>query len=429
MTLPESHLAGEPPAYVGSQLSALRHRVETSNTPGNRDGLLARHILRDIPDITWHVDPFSGTWLEDNTYRLEDPGPLAVLGYGLSANPAKQAEVTAAVCSGLRRLMRRNLLPEDRANVLHDMTILLGVCLAADAVQADVPEFPLWLQKSLDDQRLRPADRLHELTQQHVHATLSGQPVALAIQGNPARDDELAMGCWMLDQGTATLSNPLANARELRRRTMQAVLRTDPANLPVPQAALLLHAADNVISTSIDQMVLSRSHVSTVLRRFEAAMRRWRWDSNDLQHPIRWEVRSEREVQDILWIMLRTVFDDVVDEDPLPKIGHSSYRADFGIPSLGVLVEAKYAYKTADFKKIEHEVMVDAVTYLKGTDRYREIIVFIYDESCSVEHHDVTERALLDLEGVTDVIIVSRPGVIPAPKRTPAVPKGKRTSK
>lgn len=429
MTPPESNLAGEPAAYLGSQFSALRQRVETSNTPGNRDGLLARHILRDLADITWHVDPFSGPWLEDNTYRLEDPGPLAVLGYGLSTNPAKRGEVTAVVCSGLRRLMRRNLLPGDRANVLHDMTILLGVCLAAETVQADVPEFQPWLQKTLDDQRLRPADRLHELTQHHVHATLSGQPITLAIPSILARDEELAMACWMLDKGTATLSNPLDGAHELRKRTMRAALRADPTNLPVPQAALLLHAAENVISMSIDQMVLSRSHVSTVLRRFEAAMRRWRWDSDELQHPIRWEVRSEREVQDILWIMLRSVFDDVVDEDPLPKIGHSSYRADFGVPSLGVLVEAKYAYKAADFKKIEHEVMVDAVTYLKGNDRYKEIIVFIYDESCSVEHHDVTQRALLDLDGVSDVIIVSRPGVLPAPKRTPAIPKGKRTPK
>ena len=328
----ESDHTIEPPASLGSQLSALRHRVETSNMPGNRDGLLARHILRDLPDFTWHVDPFNGIWLEDNAYRLEDPGPLAVLGYGLSANPAKQGEVAAAVCSGLRRLMHRNLLPGDRANVLHDMSILLGVCLAAEAVQADVPEFKPWLQKTLDDQRLWPADRLHELAQQHVHAILSGHPLALEVPGTLVRDEELAMACWMLDQGTATLSNPLDDPREVRKRTMRAVLRADPTNLPVPQAALLFHAADNMLSMSIDQMVLSRSHVSSVLRRFEAAMRRWRWDSDELQHPIQWEVRSEREVQDILWIMLRSVFDDVVDEEPLPKVGHGSHRADFGLP-------------------------------------------------------------------------------------------------
>lgn len=87
-------------------------------------------------------------------------------------------------------------------------------------------------------------------------------------------------------------------------------------------------------------------------------------------------------------------------------------------PRLGVLVEAKYSYKGADFKKIETDVMIDSIAYLKNTDRYKEIVVFIYDESASVEHHDLTQSTLLDLDGITDVVIVSRPGVLPVPERT-----------
>jgi hypothetical protein len=45
---------------------------------------------------------------------------------------------------------------------------------------------------------------------------------------------------------------------------------------------------------------------------------------------LRWQIRSEREVQDILLIMLRSVFDDVIDEDTLPEFGHKGYRSDFG---------------------------------------------------------------------------------------------------
>jgi len=41
--------------------------------------------------------------------------------------------------------------------------------------------------------------------------------------------------------------------------------------------------------------------------------------------------------------MLRPVFDDLVDEETLRKLGHSTYRADFAIPSLGLLIEVKYA--------------------------------------------------------------------------------------
>jgi hypothetical protein len=163
------------------------------------------------------------------------------------------------------------------------------------------------------------------------------------------------MAYWVVDRGTANLNDPLHDARMLQQLIMRAVLRTDPSDLAVPQAALLLWAADDILGSSVDQMVLSRSHVGRVLRRFEPGMRRWRWDGDEVRHPIRWEVRSEREVQDILWIMPRSVFDEVVDEDTLPKFDHSSYRVDFGLPRLGVLVEAKYAYKGADFKKIETE--------------------------------------------------------------------------
>ena len=156
-------------------------------------------------------------------------------------------------------------------------------------------------------------------------------------------------------------------------------------------------------------MVLSRSHIGVVLRRFEGAMRRWRWDEDNLHDPVRWPVRSEREVQDILWLILRSVFDDVVDEETLPKVGHSTYRADFGLPRLGVLVEAKYARSASDFKKIEKEVMEDSVAYLRNAGPYKEIVVFIYDESASVQEHDMTAAALRELDNVSDVIIVSRP--------------------
>jgi hypothetical protein len=336
MTPPERNVTDGHLPYLGGQLSALRHCVETANAPGNLDGLLARHILRGSQDVTWHVDPFSGTWLRDNAHRLENASALAVLGYGLSVRPAASTKVTATVCTGLRRLMQCNPFPGDRLAFLHDIRILFGVCLAAESAKAELPGFRPWLQETLADSRLQPADRFHELAQHHIHATLAGQSVPLGNLNTITSDGELAMAYWMVNRGTANLSDPLHDARMLQQLIMRAVLRTDPSDLAVPQAALLLWAADDILASSVDQMVLNRSHVSMVLRRFEPGMRRWRWDSDKVQHPIRWEVRSEREVQDILWIMLRSVFDDVIDEETLPKFGHSSYRADFGLPRLGV---------------------------------------------------------------------------------------------
>ena len=106
-------------------------------------------------------------------------------------------------------------------------------------------------------------------------------------------------------------------------------------------------------------------------------MRRWRWDDDSLANPVRWSITSERKVQDILWLLLRSIFEDAIEEETLPKLGHSAYRADFGLPQLGVLIEVKYARNRSDFKKIEKEVMEDSVAYLSGITAYKEIVVFI----------------------------------------------------
>lgn len=150
-----------------------------------------------------------------------------------------------------------------------------------------------------------------------------------------------------------------------------------------------------------------------MLEQFEASLKRWRWDSQELKSPIRWPIVSEREVQDILYLMLRPVFLDVEDEDALPKFGHSTYRADFGIPSLGLLIEVKYARSSAAFKDIEKEVLEDIVPYLQTPERYNRIIVFIYDDSASVQVHETTARALRRVPGISGVVIVSRPSQLP----------------
>jgi hypothetical protein len=412
LTSPGHHPTDDAFPYLGGQIAALRQQVGTANTPGNLDGLLARHILRRSPDFAWQVDPMSGTWLRDNTHRLEETSALAAVGYGLAAQPSVGGDIKPRVCAGLRRLMQRDPFPGDRISFLHDIRILFGIRLAAESVKAELPEAPTWLQETLANPRLQAADWFHELAQRHVYATLAGKPILLENLQSLISGSDLAMALWMINRRTASMIDTTTDTRALQQLVMRAVLRCNPPDLDVPRAAVLLWAADDVIGSSIDQMVLSRSHIGFVLRRFEAAMRRWRWDNDDVKVPIRWEVRSEREVQDILWLMLRSTFDEVIDEEALPKFGHSSYRADFGLPRLGVLVEAKYVYKPKDFKKIEGEIMIDSIAYLKKTERYKEIVVFIYDELASVEHHDLTRGMLLELDGVSDVIIVSRLGIL-----------------
>jgi len=405
-------------SHTGAWLTAAAQRIAAGNELGNLDGLFARHVLADRPvtGLDWNVSPLFPQWLEDNRDRFAYAPVMAALGYGLAhtASPGQgQATARAALVTGLPRLMARDPF-RDRVTFVSSSRQVLGIALADLTMANDLPDFRSWLLDVLCDTRLQPAGRFQELIYQHVRVILGGDPVP---SDSRSADDAavLALADWMAACGTARLAASADERRAFQQRLVGEALRTDPAQLTVPQAAILYRAVTAVLDTSIDQMVLTHSHLGAVLRRFEAALRRWRWDDDSLASPIRWPITSEREVQDILWLILRSVFEDVIEEETLPRLGHSTYRADFGLPKLGVLIEVKYARNHSDFKKIEKEVMEDSVAYLGGTTAYKEIVVFIYDASASVQEHAITDAALRKLEGVSDVVIVSRPSQLALP--------------
>jgi hypothetical protein len=106
--------------------------------------------------------------------------------------------------------------------------------------------------------------------------------------------------------------------------------------------------------------------------------------------------------------MLCPYFEDIRYEDNLPKLGRSGHRYDLGIPSLGKLVEVKYIRKKDDFQKIINEVGIDAAQITTQVE-FREFVVFVYDETCAVENYSWTHKALINLNYVKEVIIVSAP--------------------
>jgi hypothetical protein len=221
----------------------------------------------------------------------------------------------------------------------------------------------------------------------------------------------------MAAAGTARLPDTY-DLTALQRSLLHGALHSRAEDLAIPDAALILAAAEDIVTASIDNAVLNPGHVGVILRRFSPAMRRWRYDNPaEVKKAIQWPVASEREVQDIIWMLLRSAFDDVVDEEPLRKFGHSSYRPDFGLPRLGLLIEIKYVRSAAEFKKIEKEIIEDSVPYLKEKATYKKIIVFIYDASSSAQEHATTIDALLGVDGIADVVIASRPSQLPPPRR------------
>jgi len=310
--------------------------------------------------------------------------------------------------------MRADTFKGEHLSLARNPTRLLGIILGSLALGNAASETLAWCGQVLEKMRQKGLTSFDPLV-----PYLFFRAFGTKIPGTPHSNAslyELAFTDWVIRHQMHQNEPSLQQLSDDRQNILfQAA--TDLRFESASQAAFIWSSVTSILFHALGAASLQPRHVGAVLRNFEAAMKRWRWDGDELQKPIRWPVTQEREVQDILWLILRSYFSDVVDEDALPKLGHSAYKADFGIGSLKLIIEAKFATSKDDFKKIEKEVQEDCIPYLRDL-RYDSLIVFIYDDSASVQEHDTTRRALLEIPGIVDVVIVSRPSQL-APKSMP----------
>lgn len=120
-------------------------------------------------------------------------------------------------------------------------------------------------------------------------------------------------------------------------------------------------------------------------------------------------LESERDVQDIVWIMLRSHFDRLDREDTLPKFGTKNYRPDFGIPELHTLIEIKFIGDKTNVADIQEEILGDIPAYLADQARYNSLIVLVYDAAHKLRDPRKFIEDLRTVEGIIDVLVV--PGI------------------
>jgi hypothetical protein len=118
---------------------------------------------------------------------------------------------------------------------------------------------------------------------------------------------------------------------------------------------------------------------------------------------------SEREVQDVIWIMLRAQFDRVDREATLAKFGAKAYRPDFGVPTLRALVEVKFVGPKTSVPEIQDQILTDASGYLTGNPHYSALIAVVYDAAHKLRDDKAFIEALRAVEGIVEVIVV--PGI------------------
>jgi hypothetical protein len=119
--------------------------------------------------------------------------------------------------------------------------------------------------------------------------------------------------------------------------------------------------------------------------------------------------KNERQVQDIIWVMLRAQFDRLDREDNLPRFGVKSYKPDFGVPDLRTLLEVKYIGSKTSPSSIQEEILADVPGYLNNSSIYTGLIVFVYDASHKLLDSRKFIEDLRGVEGIVDVIVM--PGI------------------
>ncbi len=118
---------------------------------------------------------------------------------------------------------------------------------------------------------------------------------------------------------------------------------------------------------------------------------------------------SELQVQDILWIMLRSQIDRLDREATLPRFGSKGYRPDFGVPELSVVIEVKFIGQKTRVASIQEQVLADIPGYIAGSGSYKGLVVFVYDAAHKLRDPRKFVEDIRSVKGIVDVIVV--PGI------------------
>lgn len=177
---------------------------------------------------------------------------------------------------------------------------------------------------------------------------------------------------------------------------------------------LLVVLKDQWTAGWVSRKVQGLEFVKNTLRDFLPCARR------DLKAAL---IRNEGDVQRIVWAILRPAFPDLVDEEFLRKFGAKNYKPDFGIPSLRLLIEAKYVNASKTVGEIQDELQADVIGYRESSSEYTRILFFVYDTRGEVAAQTELRRVICAQPGVEDLIVVVGPGLGATPKARSKAPR------
>jgi hypothetical protein len=105
-------------------------------------------------------------------------------------------------------------------------------------------------------------------------------------------------------------------------------------------------------------------------------------------------IQQERDVQDLLFVILRSLFPDARREEWAPSHAGSSKRIDLVIPSGRTVVEVKFVRDRSHGRRVADELKIDIESYHGGHPACGTLFVLVWDENRHLADPQQLERDL-----------------------------------
>ncbi|UZJ45099.1 hypothetical protein OOT55_03310 [Marinimicrobium sp. C6131] len=146
-------------------------------------------------------------------------------------------------------------------------------------------------------------------------------------------------------------------------------------------------------------------------------LKRWTWEDvgrTKGAEPVKWPVMNEYHVQNLLYVLLAPIFNDIADEVNLQPVGQKNPRVDLYLPSLHTIIEVKYRKSVKkSFPALIGEIAEDASLY-RADARYKDslIVTFLWDCTRATQEHAKFKEGVLRIDGINGCVVVSAPSTI-----------------
>lgn len=153
------------------------------------------------------------------------------------------------------------------------------------------------------------------------------------------------------------------------------------------------------------------------LERIPNGLKRWTWEDRGRTknaEPVKWAVQNEYHVQNLLYVLLAPIFEDVADEIYLQPLGQKTPRIDLYLPAMHTIIEVKYRKDTKkSFQALIGEIAEDISLY-RSDPTYKEarIVCFLWDHTRSTQEHSKFIEGAMKMEGMDGCVVVNSPSVM-----------------